>query len=155
MKVLALCMAWIFLLMVFPLYPAIIDSFSETITEPTTDLGNITTGAGESTGNITLSEDLYLDRLSVISVLTSDHGPDSPVATSYDSTTNELFIGGLAASQTRDITCTYIYDDIQDFENSREVLQMGPVALVVSHIFLVIAIPALLITVSWRRMRGR
>ena len=129
MKVLALSLAWIFLLMVFPLYPSIINAFQDTIVEPATEYGNITTGAGETTGNMTLANNLYYDRITSVTSLSSDHGPDSPAAYSWDTSTDTLTISGLATSQSRTITCIYNYDDTQDFDNSRQVLQTRPVSI--------------------------
>lgn len=155
MRYLAVAFSLIFAIVAFTFMPSVIDSFHTTITDEITDTGNVTTGGGETAGNMTLTEDLYMDRLGSIISLTSSYGSDDPVASAYDAETNELDIDGLAASQSRIITAVYEYDTSSEFPNARQLVQVGPTIVILSLIVLVIAIPLGLIFIAYRRLRGQ
>lgn len=154
MKYLAIAFSLLFAMIAMVFIPAVVTSSHETITNEYTDTGNITTGVGETSGNMTLTEDLYLDRLASILTLTSTHGADNPVATSYNSTTNILIVGGLIASQTRLITCTYEYNSSDEFPNSTQVMQMVPTMVVLALLALIVGIPMGLFAIAWRKAKG-
>lgn len=147
--------AFLFVLISLVFIPAITDSMHETLVETYTDVGNITTGAAETTGNITLTDELYRDRLTSILVLDSSLGADTVAATAYDATTRVVDLGGLAASNNRLVTIQYEYDVTDEFINTGEVIEIGPVVVILSLISLVIAIPAGMIYAGVRRMKGR
>lgn len=154
MKYLAVAFSLLFAMVALSFLPAIVESFHTTITDELTDTGNITTGAGVTTGNMTLTEDLYLDRMASVLTLTSTYGSDDPVASSYDSATNGFVVSGLAASQSRIITAHYEYDSSSEFPNARQLVQSGPVIVILALLALIVAIPSGLILIGWRRMRG-
>jgi hypothetical protein len=66
----------------------------------------ITTGGGVTTATITLAADVMDDENTNISV-TSTNALDAPVPFAYTSTTRQLTVNGLAASDTRTLTITY------------------------------------------------
>lgn len=68
---------------------------------------NVTTGAGETGDNVTLSYDLYQAATAEVQSITSDNVSDTPVANSYVEATKALEITGLAASDTRVLTVAY------------------------------------------------
>ena len=154
MRYLAVAFCLLFAMIALTFLPAIVESFHTTITDELTDTGNITTGAGETTGNMTLTEDLYLDRMASVLTLTSTYGSDDPVASSYDSTTNNFVVSGLVASQSRIITALYEYDSSSEFPNARQLSQAGPTIVILALLALLVAIPAGLILIGWKRMRG-
>jgi len=87
----------------------ILDGIKTWRTEDTTQSFAVTTGAGVTTANVTLSSDLFQDNVAeVISV--SSNISETPAATSYVTATNYLLISALAASQTRTLTVNYYAD---------------------------------------------
>ncbi len=75
-------------------------------TVDTTENEVVVTGAGVTTANVTLDDDLYQDAVSqVISI--SSNATESPVATSYVSATNVMLISALDAATTRTLTINY------------------------------------------------
>lgn len=147
--------AFIFALIAFLFMPAIVDSFHETLVETQTDQGNITTGGGETTGNITLATPLYMDRLSSVSSITSTLGTDAPSSTAYTAATQLLVYGGLTASDNRIITVVYEYDATTEFPNTGDAIRMGPVIILISLIVIVMAVPLGGIFMLWRKAKGR
>lgn len=85
----------------------ILDGIKGWRTEDTTQSFIVTTGAGETTANVTLTKNLYNDDVSEVIALSSTNGTEAPVATSYDDTTLNLLISALNASITRTLTVEY------------------------------------------------
>lgn len=71
-----------------------------------TDTFTVTTGAGVTTDNQTLTTAIYDNDTDTITI-TSSISDDSPLYSSYNTTTRLLGYSGLAASTTRTITVTY------------------------------------------------
>ena len=72
----------------------------------------VETGAGVTTANVTLSRDLFNDEVTEVQSISSNIS-ETPVATSYTSDTNYLFIAALTASESRALTIVY-YSEIDD-----------------------------------------
>lgn len=73
------------------------------------DTFRVQTGAGVSTGNVTLVKALYLNDTSTIDV-TSDDADDTPTVVAYNSTTRKLDLSGFAESSNRTIAVSYDVD---------------------------------------------
>jgi len=67
----------------------------------------VTTAAGITTANVTLTEDLYQANLAKVTTITSTNGTDTPVLISYIEATKVLQIGGLDDDNTRDMSVAY------------------------------------------------
>jgi hypothetical protein len=78
-------------------------------TDVKTDTYYVTTGAGVTATNSTLTKALYLDDVSTIDLF-SDLNTDLPIVNSYNTTTRALWISGLTASDDRTLTVSYDYD---------------------------------------------
>ena len=84
----------------------ILDGIKGWRTQDTTEAFIVTTGGGVTTDNVTLALELYQDQPSeVIAIDTTE--VEVPVATSYDSTTQNLLISALNAGATRTLTVEY------------------------------------------------
>lgn len=92
-------------------------------TDDVTQNSVVVTGAGVTTSNVTLSRELYQDDVTeVISI--SSNATETPVATSYDSTTQYLLVSALDASTTRTLAINH-YSEVED-----DVMQaLGPFLL--------------------------
>ena len=75
-------------------------------TEVKEDKFTVITGAGVASANVQLVKPLYDNDTSSILFLSNDID-DSPVVSSYNSTTRALLVGGLAASTTRTLDVNY------------------------------------------------
>lgn len=155
MRVLAVAFAFIFALIAMSFLPFIFDSAHDTITEAYTDTGNVTTGGAETTGNVTLTDDPYLNRLTSVLTITSTHGNDTPIASVYDDVTGNLTVSGLIASQTRTLTINYEYDSTGEFTNATQVIQVMPTMVIVALIALIVAIPSALLFIAWTWVKHR
>ena len=153
MRVVAIIFCFIFALIAISFVPFVFDSSHDIMVAAYTDTGNVTTGAAETSGNVTLTDDPYLDRLTSVTDITSTNGNDTPIASSYAN--NTLLVAGLAASQDRALSITYEYDNTSEFPNSGQVLQVVPTFVLIALITLVVAIPAGLVIVGWSKMRGQ
>lgn len=89
------------------------DGIRDWRTDQIVDNEGVSTGAGVTTANVTLANDLYRDNPTYVLTITSNVTGDVPTANAYTSTGNVLTIGGLQASVTHTLTTTY-YADIDD-----------------------------------------
>lgn len=90
-------------------------------TDTTTQSFSVTTAAGQTTANVTLSGDLFQDNITNVSTITSNVTAETPIATSYTTATNVLLLSALNAAAMHTITLTYFA------ETSNTVLQtIGP-----------------------------
>lgn len=83
-------------------------------TETQIQTASLTTGAGETSGNVTLTGDLFQDDTAEVTTISSNETLDSAVASSYDTTTNKLLVAGLASDKTRSLTITYSAESEND-----------------------------------------
>lgn len=147
--------AFLFALISFVFVPMIVDSFHETIVEPQIDSGNVTTVVADTTGTLTLTTPLYMDRLSSVLDLESSLGGDAPAASAYTAATQVLEISGLVADSSRFLTVEYEYDSTTAFANSGAVIRVGPAVIILALIVMVIGIPGGMFYLIYRKARGR
>lgn len=95
----------IFLSVLFAFLP-VTDAAYAFKTDTKTDTFSVSTGAGETTGNVTLFKTVYDDDTSTIELLSQGAG-DEPIWTSYNTTTRALIITGLSENLTRSLSVTY------------------------------------------------
>lgn len=67
----------------------------------------VATGVGIVSGNVTLGQDLWSSAITSVNSVTSNETGDSPSANSYNGTSLELTINGLAESDNRTLTVDY------------------------------------------------
>lgn len=65
-----------------------------------------TTAVGQTSANVTLIKDIYNNDYSTLSFLSSDT-VDSPILSTYNASTRQALVAGLAASTTRTLTASY------------------------------------------------
>ncbi len=94
--------AYIIQVVVNPLYYSATDIYSESF--------SVTTGAGETSADVTLTEALYDDNTTYVISATSSQGTDVPAIGAYNAATQELTITGLSASLTRTLSVSYYYE---------------------------------------------
>jgi hypothetical protein len=73
------------------------------------DSFTVETAAGETTDNVTLVKSVYDDDVTTIGLSSSD-SDDSPIYSSYNTTTRLMAFSGLAESTNRTITVSYDVD---------------------------------------------
>lgn len=117
--------------------PDLTDATHEMIVEQQTESAVVATGAGETTGDITLTQPLYSSETQYVNTVTSSYGSDTPVASSYDSTSGNLTISGLAASQSRTLTVNYDYDATGEYVGLRSGGKMMPTLILLMAMALV------------------
>jgi len=79
-------------------------------TVDTTENYAVTTAAGVTTANVTLTSELYRDNITEVISVSSNESGETPVATSYAEATDYVLISALDASQTRTLTVNYYAD---------------------------------------------
>ena len=79
-------------------------------TQDLTQSFTVTTGAGETTENVTLNNDLFQDDTSRVISITSNITGESPIATSYTAATKVLLVSALNPSATHTLTVNYYAD---------------------------------------------
>jgi len=88
----------------------ILDGIKTWRTEDTTDSFVVTTGAGETTENVTLTRDLFQDETSEVIAITSNISGETPIASSYTAATKYLLLSALNPSQSHLVTVNYYSD---------------------------------------------
>jgi len=88
-------------------YQPIMDGIKGLRTEDTTDNLLVTTAAGVTTANVTLSRELFQAALSELITLTSTNGDDTPVGIEYTESTQRLLVAGLDDDSSRTLTINY------------------------------------------------
>lgn len=99
---------------------------------------NITTGAGETTANVSLSQELFNDDTALVS-LSSNNTSDAPIPYLYTSATRYLLITGLVEDDTRQVTVTYKIDNLTDYVGAGVAAKVWPVFLILGIIGIVAA----------------
>jgi hypothetical protein len=79
-----------------------------------TEPHNITTGAGETSSAVILTQELLDDSTSHVSVSSNLTG-DAAVPSSYDPNTGTLTIGGLLEESSRQVSVAYSYNQLEVF----------------------------------------
>lgn len=76
-------------------------------TVDTTESAVVTTAAGITTANVTLTGDLFQNNITEVISITSNVTGEEPVATSYASSTNRLLVSALDANTSHRLTLNY------------------------------------------------
>ena len=92
-------------------------------TDVRTDINTVTTAPVVFTGNITLFTNLYDNDTSTITI-SSDDSDDSPVYSSYNTTTRRLIFSGLDDNTTRTMTVLYDIDALTESEAVGNLMDM-------------------------------
>ena len=112
------------------IFPIILTGAEEIVTAPSTDISQVTTGVGVTSGTMTLTNDPWNNSVNNITSVTSSTTSDTnPAASSYNSSTNILTVTGLAASTTRTLTAGYNYSDISSYTGLESVVEIAPLML--------------------------
>ena len=90
-----------------------------------TDTFLTATGVGATSANETLLDDLYEDDTGGVDI-DSDDSTDTPVANSYNATSQQLLVTGLTANTTRILEITYPYDALVGFDAIEIVVDRFP-----------------------------
>lgn len=84
-----------------------------------------TTGAGETSGNETLTYAHYYEDLTNLAV-DSDNGADNPIILNYYEDDYIVTVGGLHASDTRILTIDYVREAHQEFTGFAAFVRLTP-----------------------------
>lgn len=115
-------------------------------TDPREDtFNNVLTGVGETTANVTILKALYDNDTSTFSI-SSNTSRDIPLYSSYNATTRELMVSGLAANITRSLYVTYDIDALSGVVAISTLLNFVPYFW---YIILLLIPPVTLIAI-WR-----
>lgn len=131
--------------------PDLITATDETIKDADTITANVTTGAAETTGTVTLTNALYNSATTEVTSITSTHGGDNPTPSSYSATSRVLTVSGLEASQTRTLTVIHNYDALANYTAAGPTARFGPTLFIM---VLFIGLPAAIVMALFLRSRG-
>ena len=107
------------------------------------------TGAGETTDNLTLTNEVYNDDTSDLTLDSSD-GDDTPTLTAYAPGNHTIAISGLSANTTRTITVTYDIAALTIWSGVDTLLGYFPM---IWYILAIVMAPAALIAI-WKFRRA-
>lgn len=124
----------IMIMVAFILFPLIMTSTSDIMTDETTVSDSVTTGAAATSGWVELGADLYDDDTNNVTSVTSDDTDDSPAVDSYNAGNNSVLIDGLDTDTTRTISVTYLYDATSGFTGLADLTQLAPTILMLALI---------------------
>jgi hypothetical protein len=148
-KVILIGVALLVIIIAVQFLPDVLTASHEARTDEDAVSANITTGAGEVTGTVNLTETLWESDLGSVVSITSTQGSDTPAAQSYDSTNNRITVSGLTPSLNRVITLTHEYAAADDFVGLDPLLAMGATLIA---LVLFLGIPAAII---WKMFGSR
>lgn len=127
------------IIVVFYMFPSLLTSLDDLKTDEYTEtFTNVTTAAGDTNASVTLSLDLYRDSITRVDSITSDNGSDSPSSEGYVDATDALYVKGLAADSSRNLTIIYDIDNLADYEGLSEFSGLTPLLLIIGALGLVL-----------------
>lgn len=135
MKTVALLIGAVLLVLLMPAAITSIDDFRQSDYENQFD---VTTGVGETSASVNLSQELFGDE-TANAVVTSNITSDAPIASSYVGSTQTLTITGLAASETRRLTVDFKIDALTDYFGAATGAQVWPLMLILGVLGVVAA----------------
>jgi len=117
------------------IFPIVMDSAHSIQTESQADSYNVTTGAGETSADVTLTRDLWAHNVTAVTNFTSTEATDVPVASSYVEATRALTVGGLAESKTRTLSVTYDTDRLGGYVGLSSLAGVMPLIIFIGIFF--------------------
>ena len=111
---------------------------------------SISTAAGVTSTNLTLSLDLFADSISNITSETSNITGDVPSSSNYTSAINRLTVGGLLASNTRTLVIEY---EIANPDLAEDIPSMDAILLVVIFLYFIMIL-GLIAGAIWSYFKG-
>ncbi len=133
MKTSSLLIAAVIIILMLPAVLLSIDDFRLVDQK---DPFNVTTAAGVTSANITLSQDLYGGNTANAAV-SSNETDDAPIAASYTTATNVLNITGLVESNTRRLDVTYSIDRLGDYFGAATGSKVLPILMILGILCIV------------------
>lgn len=119
------------------LMAAVMVSVTDFRTDSFQDTFDVTTGGGETTAPVVLSQDLFNDATYNVSAISSNLTADTPAAASYVTATNTLTVSGLDADLTRRLTVTYRIDGLEDYIGAGVAAGLWPLLIILGVIAIV------------------
>jgi hypothetical protein len=120
------------------LMSVIMAGLKSSATDSRQDSFSVTTTGGETTAIVGTQELPWKALTSSVSSITSNYASDYPLCEQVSG--NEITIEGLAPSETRVVTITYLYDANQGFMGASSMLDIVPLLLWVGIIVVIIGI---------------
>lgn len=115
-----------FIIVAFMFFPNVVDTTEEIKVKDVDEDHLVSTGAGVTSANIVLYDDLYDSNLTYVDEIYSSDGSDTPVATDYNTVTRTLTVGGLAESTDRTLQIDYRTDALEDVVGIRQFGNLAP-----------------------------
>lgn len=128
------------------LMPSFMSGISDFRTDITSDVFSVSTAAGVTAANVTLSNTLWDNDTSSISI-TSNYTSDAPAVDAYLSGSKQLTVDGLIASNTHTLTVTYETGALGDYEAAETAVTFTPIMVLAA----IIILPIILLVVALRR----
>ena len=120
------------------LMSVIMSGLKSSATTPRQDQFSVTTTSGQTTAIVGTQELPWKALTSSVQTITSNYASDYPLCEQVSG--NEITIEGLAPSETRVVTITYLYDANQGFMGASSMLNIVPLLLWVGIIVVIIGI---------------
>lgn len=132
----SLLIAIVFIAVIIVMFPLILDGADSTLRDSQTDVatGVASSGTPNYSGTMSLSQPLYDDSVSYITSVSSSSGTDTPVASTFDSSTDILTVTGLSYTGTRTLTTAYQYDQTDSYTGLGAIVEIAPMILWISVI---------------------
>lgn len=148
-RIMGIVMGIIGIVIVFIMFPLIMDSSHDIQTDDYTQAeASVTTGAGETAADVVLTKALYDDDNTWVTSVTSSEGTDTPAVGTYTAATKTLNVTGLAESTSRTLTIVYEYDGLTSYTGMSAFVGLTPLLVLISII-------AVVIGGTWFAMSGR
>ena len=122
------------------LAPLVVDSVHDVQTDPATEVfADEATGVGVTSVTVQLAAPGHYHTDSTLHItVTSSNASDTPTATSYTSSTRNLVVGGLAESDTRDLTVSSETGALADYAGADAIVGLTPLLYIVGILALAV-----------------
>jgi len=113
------------LAIVIIIFPVLLNGADSILRDSQTDTSTGVTSALGS-GTMAFTQPLYADSVDWVTTVTSSSGTDTPVASTYNGTTDVLTLTGLTHTGTRTLTANYQYDQTDTYTGLGDVVTVAP-----------------------------
>lgn len=120
-KIFGVVIALVIVLLMAIALPAITGAVKSFRTDVISQDFTLSTAAGITTGNVTLSHALWNSDVTEVTRISSDNSTDSPVADNYTTSSKRLNLTGLAPNITRTLTVDYRSAGLSEYAGADQI----------------------------------
>lgn len=140
-KILTAILGLVGIILLFYMFPSMMDSLKEMRTDVYGEnFTGVTTAPGITNASVSLTEALWRSKTVEVNSITSTNGGDTPTPEGYVAAGQLLYVKGLAASSTRNLTVQYNVNSLSEYSGLSELSGISPLLIFLGFIGIIFAI---------------